>query len=150
MGSYDLCRRIVARAAYLIFNIEQGKTMAARNLDEEVIRPFKLTEALRREAAYPSPSMVEQPNNLSQRPQAQRQPTFLDRLNASIAHDPHLQIAYTIRHQRFDDHVQLAKEICELTAAPPDSEAEVLALKFAVKLFDWAKAKIPPNTDPAE
>lgn len=107
-----------------------------RDLDSDV-RPFKLPENLRREGALAAHPVQ----------QAQREPSFLERLDASIRKDPLKQIACTICYLRFKDMVQLSKEICELTEAPQGSDAEVLALKHAVKLHAWAEAKFPADAE---
>lgn len=105
--------------------------------DRRVVRPFQLPEHMRRE-----PPLADAPP-----PQQQRPRSYLNDLEYAIRHDPLKQIAATVCSLRFPDTVKLAAEICclERAAEPPLSpeDAEVVALKFAMKLYRWAEAKFP-------
>lgn len=108
--------------------------------DRRVVQPFRLPEHMRRE---PPPI----PEAQQQRPPQQR--SFLNDLEYAIRHDPLKQIAATVCSLRFPDTVKLAAEICSLERASETpltpEDAEVVALRFAMKLYRWAEAKFPPH-----
>lgn len=108
-----------------------------RDLDtDRVVNMPPLPEHLRR-------APVNAPRIVDRSPETAREPSYMERLENSIRTDPLKQIACTVCYLKFKDMVQLAKEICELVEAPAGSDAEVLALKFAVKMHKWAEDKFP-------